>query len=462
MDALVEVAGFELLVIELGLRAEGVEGEQPFGVPGAAALFEEFLDVVGVFEVAVALVAAGVGGDEVVGVIEAEAVGEGVEGELLGGVEVGHGVAVGVQDDAAAVGDPNGAGDGDVGGHGWQRAQGGFFGGGEEFGGLLAGFLVVADVGDGVEPVAAGGVDGAEAVREVESGEQVFLHVADEVFDAAFFVGFAHGAGAGFEAVVGGEVEVAGIEDGLLAEAVAEHAGLEVVDEDDAGGAAEELQGVLMAGEEVFGGLAAGELDVGHAAVAEDHDEEREAAAGGADLDDSGAAPVDLGGLAGGEGEAEEGGVAHGPHGAHVVFHDAEAAGVALVGAQALMDLGGAVGVAFEPAGDGGFEGIELAGALGGAAARVGGECGVFGGGFGIDAQFAADLAEAQAALLVEEADLAVGFVVDHFGTSLSMARRMSAAERTSPARGGGGGGQGRGGTGFEAQDLIERRCGRR
>ena len=83
MDAFVEVAGLELLVIELGVRAERVEGEQPFGVASAATLVEEFLDVVGVFEVAVALVAAGVGGDEVVGVIEAEPVREGVEGELL-------------------------------------------------------------------------------------------------------------------------------------------------------------------------------------------------------------------------------------------------------------------------------------------------------------------------------------------------------------------------------------------
>ena len=126
----------------------------------------------------------------------------------------------------------------------------------------------------------AGGVDGAEAVGQLQSGEEVFLHVTDGVFDAAFFVGFAHVAGAGLEAVMGGEVQIAGIEDGAFAEAMAQHAGLEVVDEDDAGRAAEELQGVVVAGEEVFHGLAAGELDIGHAAVAEDHDEKGEAAAG--------------------------------------------------------------------------------------------------------------------------------------------------------------------------------------
>ena len=90
--------------------------------------------------------------------------------------------------------------------------------------------------------------------------------------------------------------------------------------------------------------------------------------------------------------------------------------------------------MAFEPAGDGGLEGVELAGTLGAAAAREGGQRGVFGGGFRIDAQFGGDLVEGQAALPVEEADLAVGFVVDH-GASSIMARRISPTERTSPTR---------------------------
>ena len=145
-------------------------------------------------------------------------------------------------------------------------------------------------------------------------------------------------------------------------------------------------------------------------------------------------------------GDGDVGG--HGwPNRADVLLHDAEAAGVALFGAQALINLGGAVGVVFEPADDGGFEGIELARALGGAAARVGVQGGVFGGGLGIDAQLAADLAGVEASLLMEEPDAAVGFVVDHLGCSFQMARRMSAAERTSPARGGtaGAGGAGNG-----------------
>ena len=62
---------------------------------------------------------------------------------------------------------------------------------------------------------------------------------------------------------MGGEVQIARMEVGALAKGMAEHSGLEVVDEDGAGRAAEELEGVVMAAEEVFERLAAGELDIG-------------------------------------------------------------------------------------------------------------------------------------------------------------------------------------------------------
>ena len=236
---------------------------------------------------------------------------------------------------------------------------------------------------------------------------------------------------------MGGEVQIAGIEDGFVAEAMAQDSGLEVVDEDGAGRAAKKLQRVLMAGEEVFHGFAAGELDIGHAAVAKDHDEKGEPAAGGSQSDGARAAPVHLCGFAGREGETEEGGMAHRAHGSHIVPQDAHAAGVSLLATQALIDLGGAVGMAFQPAGDGGLEGIELAGAFGMATAREGIERGVFGGGFRIDAQLAGDLVESQAALLMEEPDLAVGLIVGHLATSI-IARKISPMERTSPTRGSG------------------------
>ena len=161
MGACLEAAGGELLIVVFGLRAEGIKGEQPLGVASAAALVEDVLDVIGVFEVAVALVTARVGGDEVVCVIETEAIGKDLEGDALRGVAGRHRVTVGIQDDTAAGRDSNFTRDGGVGGHRRQRTQGGLFDE-EEFGGLFAGFAVDAQVGDGVHPVACRRVHGTD------------------------------------------------------------------------------------------------------------------------------------------------------------------------------------------------------------------------------------------------------------------------------------------------------------
>lgn len=196
VEAWLEAAGAELAVVGFGLGAQGVEGQQPGGIAGAAAAFAQVFGVVGVLEVAVALVAARVGGDQVVGMIEAEPVGEGMQGQALGGVECGHRVAVGVDDDAAAVGDPHDAGHGRVGGHRRQRAQGGGFQG-EEFARGLAGLLVEAHVGHCLQPLARGDVERVEGGRHLQAGEEVVFDVADEVLDLPLFVGLAHVAGAG-------------------------------------------------------------------------------------------------------------------------------------------------------------------------------------------------------------------------------------------------------------------------
>ena len=103
-----------------------------------------------------------------------------------------------------------------------------------------------------------------------------------------------------------------------------------------------------MAGEEVFHALAEGELDVDHAAVAEHHDEEARAGGGWRRPATEPTLPQSTWAQSPGrEGEAQVGGLAHGPHRAHVVLEDAVAAGVALR-AQPLEDLRGAVGMALE------------------------------------------------------------------------------------------------------------------
>jgi len=144
----------------------------------------------------------------------------------------------------------------------------------------------------------------------------------------------------------------------------------------------------------VLHGLAAGELQVGHAAVAEHHGEKRQAPAGGAQSDGAGMGPVDLGGFAGGEGQSQIGRAARRTHRAHVVLEDAVAAGVAVLAAQLLIDLHRTEGVPFQPAHDHGLEAIQFARTPGNAAGREALHAGVAGHGFGIQPQVMRDLAE--------------------------------------------------------------------
>ena len=89
VDAGVETALGELAVVVFRARAQGVEAQQELGVGGFAALVEEFLYVVGIFEVPVPLVAAGMSGNQIGPVIDAEPVGEEFEGEACGSVRAG-------------------------------------------------------------------------------------------------------------------------------------------------------------------------------------------------------------------------------------------------------------------------------------------------------------------------------------------------------------------------------------
>jgi hypothetical protein len=100
--------------------------------------------------------------------------------------------------------------------------------------GLAGRFAVEANVGDGVEPLPEGGVEGGEA-GEVQAVEEVLLHIADARFNPTFLVGAFDRAGHGLEAVVGGEVQVAGMELGALSQGVLEDTHFEVVNHDPGG-----------------------------------------------------------------------------------------------------------------------------------------------------------------------------------------------------------------------------------
>ena len=287
--------------------------------------------------------------------IDAEPVGEEFEGEARGSVKGGNRVSIGVEHDAATVGDAHGACRTCVGWQRRQRFQMGFFFGKEIDGPLLC-FAMDAEVGDLIHPVARGGVERAQRAGKFQAGQEVLFHVGDGVLHAAFFVSFSHVAGAGLEAVVSGEVQVARMEEGFFAQRMRKHAGFQVVDDNGAGGSAQELERVLVAAKKVFERFAERELDIDHAAVAKHHDEKGEPPARGSYLKGAGAAPVHLRAFPGSESQGKKGGLAHGTHQANVILQDAQAALIALLGLQALEDLGRAVGVALQPALDGGLE----------------------------------------------------------------------------------------------------------
>ena len=101
---------------------------------------------------------------------------------------------------------------------------------------------------------------------------------------------------------------------------MAQDSGLQIVDEDDGWSTTKKFEGVLVAGQEVFQGFPAGELDIDHAAVTEDHDEKGEPAARGTQRDRARASPINLGCFTRRKGQAQERRMAHRAHHSHVVF----------------------------------------------------------------------------------------------------------------------------------------------
>ena len=93
----VEASLLEFAVVLVGAGSQRDEAlEQALG-GGLAALFEQGAGVVVMLEVAVALEAAQVPGDEAVVVIDAQPLGVALQGQALGGVLRGPGIAIGVE-----------------------------------------------------------------------------------------------------------------------------------------------------------------------------------------------------------------------------------------------------------------------------------------------------------------------------------------------------------------------------
>ena len=256
----VEASLFELSVVEFGLRGEGEKAHEDLVVTRLFSLLEQRLWMVGVFEVAMSIVTAGVAGDELVLMVKTEAVGIGLERQGLSGQVGRDGVAVGIEGDAELPGGAHLRDRGDVEGVQGERPQVGLFTV-PKLDGRCAGFAVDADIGDGVEPVLGGGGEHAE-VGDVEAVQEILFHVAHGVFDPSLFVTLADVTRHDAKAHVRSKVLVLGIEHGRLARQALEDGGLEIVDHDGLDPAAKGVKGVLVTGEEVLHGLGDGELDV--------------------------------------------------------------------------------------------------------------------------------------------------------------------------------------------------------
>ncbi len=335
--------------------------EQPL-LACAPALRQQLARVVRIFDVLVPIEAARVPGHELVAVVQAHAIGIGLQKQPLAHVTGRDRVMIGLEGNAKLRRGAHveHARQIEAGRIQWAQLRSFLL---EAIDRPLMRGAVHAHVGHRVDPQRRRRLQRAE-VGKVQSGEEIFLDVPDPVFNATFFMGLSHVAGGDLEAPMTREVQILRIEHRCHTRQPLQHRRAQVVDHDAGRAAAEGGKGVLVAAEEELHRLRHGELQVHPAAVAQHHQEEAQAPARGAHTDGAEGAPVHLGTLARGEGERQKRRARSRPDPSHVVLHDRDAAREARL-AQPLPDLLRAVGVRIEPAHDLALERIEPARARG-------------------------------------------------------------------------------------------------
>ena len=174
---------------------------------------------------------------------------------------------------------------------------------GEEFEGRAAGLGVETHVGDILHPVARAGIEGVEA-GEIEAAEEVALDVPHGRLDASLLLGLPGSTRPDLEAVVLGQIDIAGMKGDGTAAGMIEHGGFAVVDPDLGRNTSEVGECVLVGAQEELHGLTESELEVKAPTVSQDQDEEADASAGVAALDPPGMSPIDLSTLTGEEVES--------------------------------------------------------------------------------------------------------------------------------------------------------------
>ena len=104
MHARVHALGLQALAVDLGARRDGQELHQQALLTGAFALHQELLRVVLIFDVLVPIHAAHMARDELLALIDAHAIGIGLERQAMARVARRHRVVVGVQRNAKLLG----------------------------------------------------------------------------------------------------------------------------------------------------------------------------------------------------------------------------------------------------------------------------------------------------------------------------------------------------------------------
>src|SRR6266853_4380967 len=164
---------------------------------------------------------------------------------------------------------------------------------------------LLKDVGNGLQPMTTGWIESGPG-RQFQAAEEILFDKLHSVLDAPFFIGLFHATGADFEPVMIGEVQVAGIDLGGLAERMTQDCGFTVVDHDAVRNTLKKGGCPLVTLEEVLLALTRGELQIHHAAVTQHRDEKGQSPAGGADRNEPPTAPVDLQALARAEVKRQE------------------------------------------------------------------------------------------------------------------------------------------------------------
>ena len=405
----------ELLMIRRRVRREREEGEEQALVPCLAALVQQRLHVVGVLDILALFVAAPMLGHQPLTGEEPHPLGAEFEREQLAGLGRRHRVAVRLDHDPAAVRRPHRPDQRRIVGRRGQRPQLRPFFLPEQIDWPALRLPVQPHIGHRVQPDPRRRTQ-RRKVRQLQAGEEVFLDIADPVFNPSFLLGPPRRTRLDREAVVPGKIDIGGIEHRRRPGRTGEHRGLAVVHHDLRRDPAEVFKGVLMAGQPLLLALAESKFEVELPAVAEHQREKTQPPPRVAHADAAPRAPVDLRALAGRKVQGEERRRPRRPHRAHVGFQDRVAPGVTLL-PEPGEELGGAVGVRRQKPLDRGLEGIELAHPAPGRdrfSPLVARTLGPRARRLPVQSELVGDLGDRQLRFVTELADLAKGLVVDH------------------------------------------------